>query len=147
MSWKCHSNSSVWLRAASLNLPVLDQISYWGFWAPLCVRKRSKSMFYCFQFDWIMPKCNILPITPAITGPWFSPMRSLNLWNDSRLMVSRVCIRAMAKSTSTTTLCSSVRLASWRGRKRLAAIKYSWKCELNFLISHFVGSHVMKKHP
>lgn len=66
-------------------LTVLLQISYCGFWAP---------------------------ITPAITGPWFSPMRSRKRWNDSRLIESNMDIKAIANSTNMTTLCSSVRFSS-----------------------------------
>lgn len=59
-----------------------------------------------------MESKNILPITPAMTGPWFKPILSRKRWKLSRFIVSSVCIKAIAKSTSITTLCSSVLLAS-----------------------------------
>lgn len=68
-------------------------------------------------------KARYSPITPAITGPWFSPIRRRKRWKDSRFMVSSVCISAIAKSTSTTTLCSSVRLASCGSETERNALK------------------------
>lgn len=76
------------MREATLT--VLLQMSYWGFWAP---------------------------ITPAITGPWLSPMRRRNRWKDSRLIESSMDIKAIANSTKMTTLCSSVRFSSLMGGK------------------------------
>lgn len=66
-------------------LTVLLQISYCGFWAP---------------------------ITPAMTGPWFNPMRKRKRWKLSRFIWSSTDIKAIANSTTTVTLCSSVRLSS-----------------------------------
>lgn len=62
------------------------KISYWGFWAP---------------------------ITPAITGPWFNPIRKRKRWKLSRLIWSSTDIKASANSTTTMTLCSSVRRSSY----------------------------------
>lgn len=69
---------------------VLLHMSYWGFCAP---------------------------ITPAITGPWFNPMRKRNRWKLSRLIWSSTDIKASANSTTTVTLCSSVRRSSYEFNK------------------------------
>lgn len=68
-------------------LTVLLQISYCGFWAP---------------------------ITPAMTGPWFNPMRKRKRWKLSRFIWSSTDIKAIANSTTTVTLCSSVRRSSYK---------------------------------
>lgn len=64
---------------------VLLHMSYCGFWAP---------------------------ITPAITGPWLRPMRKRKRWKLSRLIWSSTDIKAVANSTTTVTLCSSMRRSS-----------------------------------
>lgn len=46
------------------------------------------------------------PTTPAMTGPWFNPILSLNRWKDSRFICSKMVINAIANSTRITTLCS-----------------------------------------
>ncbi len=74
------------------------------------------------------------PITPAITGPWFNPIRNLNRWNDSRLIWSSAVINAMAKSTRTSTLCSSVRFASYiEYRIAVELFKKPFKMQKRFL--------------